>query len=180
MNAPARPDVPTRLYLAFYDGRACGTWFDRLVAAHDRGRAAGPFSHVELVFDLRPRGLSLCFSSSWRDGGVRFKPIDLAAGCGRHGARKWTLVPVPATAARVALVRAWCERRVGGRYDVPGVLAFKLPLVRHRLNWWFCSEICCAALQQSGLLRDALPHALSPNALFRLARRRFGAATFHV
>ena len=158
MNAPARPDLPARLHLAFYNGRACGTWLDRLIAAHDRGATAGPFSHVELAFDFRPRGPSLCFSSSWRDGGVRFKRIDLHA-----PPVKWELVALPVPHADAALVRAWCLRHLGGRYDLPGVLAFKLPLVRHRLNWWFCSEVCAGALQQAGLFTNLRPHRISPN-----------------
>ena len=133
---------------------------------------------MELVLEARRGDTRLCFSSSWRDGGVRFRYIRLGETRGRPGARKWTLIPIPTRAAQVRLLRAWCAARLGGRYDVPGVLAFKLPLVRQRLNWWFCSEICCAALQEIGALgRDALPHQLSPNALYRLARRRFVEAT---
>ncbi len=156
------------MQLAFYNGRAHGTWLDRLIAAHDRG----PFSHVELVFG-RPgaSGRSLCFSSSWRDGGVRFRHIDLADAAG-----KWTLVAVRLDDE--APLRAWCTRRLGGRYDIPGVLAFKLPLVRQRLNWWFCSEICVAALQQAGLFAGAIPHRTSPNSLYRLALGLEGAVTY--
>ncbi len=148
------------LHLAFYNGRKHGRWLDRVIARHDRG----PFSHVELVFTRHPRGRRVpCFSSSWRDGGVRFKWLAL----GGVNARKWTVIPVPLWPTDVLRVRNWCVGQVGGRYDVPGVLAFKLPFVRNRLDWWFCSEICTRALQQAGLLRGVRPASLSPNGLFR-------------
>jgi hypothetical protein len=117
------------------------------------------------VFDRAPGRYDLCFSSSWRDGGVRFKRIAL------DDPRRWTLVPVPVSGEQAAAVRKWCLRRLGGRYDIAGVLAFKLPFVRQRLNWWFCSEIVTAALQQAGLLGGVQPHRISPNRLHRLAVR---------
>ena len=152
-----------QLALAFYNGTQFGTWVDRLIAYHDRGENVGPYSHVELVIERVDEGESLCCSASYRDGGVRFKRIDLDETPG-----KWVLMPVIVEPEESAAMRTWCEKHVGGRYDIPGVLAFKLPWVRHRLNWWFCSEICTAALQQVGLLRDVKAHKTSPNSLFRL------------
>ena len=162
------PPYPTPLSLAFYDGRRFGTWLDRRVAAHDRGADAGPFSHVELVFSREIGETSCCFSSSFRDKRVRFRRIDLERPAGQ-----WALVAVPATPTDAAKIRRWCATKLGGRYDLPGVLAFKLPLVRQRLNWWFCSEICAAALQQVGLLTTYRPATLTPNMLFHVARRAF-------
>lgn len=156
------PNPPESLALAFYNGLEHGRLLDRIIARHDRGRSAGPYSHVELVFNPHRAGLPVCFSSSWRDGGVRFKRIDLSE------AGRWSLVPLAVTGADVNAVRSWCLRHVGGRYDVPGVLAFKLPLVRHRLNWWFCSEVCVAALQEVGLLPLVKAHRTTPNALHHL------------
>ncbi len=153
------------MHLAFYNGRDNGTWLDRLIARHDRGVDAGPFSHVELVFDRSPGRYDLCFSSSWRDGGVRFKRIHL------DDERKWTLIELPVPREQAASVRQWCIRHLGGRYDLPGVLAFKLPLVQQRLNWFFCSEVVVAALQQAGWFAGAKPHRTSPNRLYRLALR---------
>ena len=146
------------LFLAFFNGREHGRSLDRFVAAHDDG----PYSHVELAFTDRPRrGTTLCTSASWRDGGVRFKAIALTSD-------RWDVLPIPAASRDVDRARRWCERRVGGRYDVPGVLAFKLPCLRQRLNWWFCGEFCTAALQHAGLLPRFEPSRLTPNGLFRL------------
>lgn len=152
----------TPLALAFYNGHARGRWLDRVIARHDRGRFAGPFSHVELVFNL-DHG-PVCFSSSFRDGGVRLKRIDLDS--------KWTTVELVAGRAEAERLRQWCRTKLGGRYDLPGVLAFKLPWVRPKLNWWFCSEICSAAVQRlrhcPPALRHHRPEDVSPNKLFHL------------
>jgi hypothetical protein len=151
--------------LAFYRGSLSDKWLDRLIAGNDAPRL---YSHVEIAFDEYSVSgdLSMCFSSSWRDGGVRFKGIDLTDG-------KWDVVDVPAGPLDTVSVFRWCDPKVGGKYDVPGVLAFKVPFLRHVGAEWFCSEICTAALQQVGFFRGALPHKLSPNALYLLATRQF-------
>ena len=159
------PPFPTPLCLAFFDAGLAASAAQRLVAGHDRGDCAGPFCHAELAFDHQPPAATLCFSSTFRDGGARFRRLDLTRG--------WTLLRAPATPADVSRLRAWCRSRGGGRYDLSGVLAFKLPLVRQRRTRWFCSELCAAALHHAGLLGDADPARLSPNALFHLCRRRF-------
>ncbi len=57
---------------------------------------------------------------------------------------------------------------------MPGVLAFKLPCVRHRLGWWFCSEICVAGLQRVGLLTSITAELVTPNRLFRVVHEGVG------
>jgi hypothetical protein len=168
VNRSAKP-LPSSIHLAFYRAEH-GRWLDRLVARHDRG----PYSHVELVMSAMPRlGQPICFSSSWRDGGVRHKRIRL----GGPDECRWDLLPVPVSPRDDEVLRRWCLKHVGGRYDLPGVLAFKLPFVRGRLTWWFCSEICVAAMQTAGHLPGERPESFSPNGLHRrwskeLARMR--------
>ena len=151
----------TPIALAFYNGRDHGSLFDHAIAGHDRGRWAGPYSHVELAFDD-----GQCFSSSIRDGGVRFKAIDLD--------HKWTIVELVSHRREVERLRDWCGEQVGGRYDAVGVLAFKLPCLREVAGAWFCSEICTAALQQMrhppARLRHVTPSRVSPNRLYHLAQ----------
>jgi hypothetical protein len=138
--------------LAFYLGQF-GTDLDRRIAAHDHPNR---YSHVELWFD-NVEGQP-CFSSSNRDGGVRFKSIDLTSG-------KWELVDVPCRHFEELDVHRWCGTKVGGRYDWPGVLGFVIPFLRHKRNRWFCSEICTAALQRVGRLAGVVPHRTTPNKL---------------
>jgi hypothetical protein len=141
--------------LAFYRADHGGR-IDAIIAAVDNG----PYSHVELVFD----GISgECFSSSIRDGGTRFKRIDLNDG-------KWDLYDVPCSNDEETDVWLWCHSQLHKPYDLLGVLAFKLP-TRQDGKAWFCSEVCTAALQRISLLSGLVPHKTSPNALSRNFRR---------
>jgi hypothetical protein len=141
-------------YIARY-----GTWIDRAIAAHDGGR----FSHSELVFSNGD-----WFSSSWRDGGTRFKRIDPDSG-------HWELVNVPATLEFEQTIRAWCEGELGVPYDMSGVLAYKFFWRKQDPNRWYCSEIVSASLRAARLLAQNFePHRTSPNGLYELALWNWG------
>ena len=118
------------MIVAFYTGRT--RLFNRLVCWWLRGA----YSHCEALIDPLPDGRWLCASSSYLDGGVRLKVIEL------HPDR-WALVGVPADAGRV---RQWFERRAGQGYDVPGLLGFVWRRTRAAPHRWFCSEAVAAAL----------------------------------
>lgn len=73
-------------------------------------------------------------------------------------------------------IRAWCEKEQfnddGTRcgYDVRGVLFSFLPIP---IGWqsadkWFCSEICCAALQTIGWFAGYSAASISPKKLHEL------------
>ena len=150
--------------VAFYVARHGNKW-DRVVAA-----ATGSlFSHCELVFgeetgaewrlpkdpeagyrdglpDLDP----VCFSASPREGGTRFKRIDLRES-GSDGTPKWKIVPLPMIDAPCgSRILAWCADNNGQRYDWPGVISLGLASVTLATaeipSWWFCSEVCFRAL----------------------------------
>lgn len=129
-----------------------GRLVDRLIADHD----GGPFGHAELVFSD-----GNAFSSSIRDGGTRFKRIVFDPD-------KWRFVPLNINAQQESIVRAWCDQRKGLKYDLVGVLAFKLPWRRHDRGKWFCSEACTAALKRLGYFSGIRPERVSPNGLYRL------------
>lgn len=93
------------------------------------------YSHVELVID------GWCYSSSYQDGGVRRKRIDLTSG-------RWDVFEITGD-QRAAYV--WFMQRLGASYDWGGVVRFVLPFVRQRPGEYFCSEAVAAAL--------GLPHA---------------------
>lgn len=116
------------LTLAFYKGGK--TLFDKITKL----RTNGEHTHVELLFS---DGMS--FSSSQWDGGTRFKRIE-------YDPSKWDLVPVEGIDE--GLVRRWCEKQVGKKYDwraILGLMAGKSnPGDADKL---FCSEACLAALQ---------------------------------
>jgi len=107
---------------AFYKGR--GRVFNRLTSWWTRG----PYSHMELVLD---DGISI--SSSFMDGGVRFKRIDYS------NVANWDFIelgPEPDG------IRAAIDPTLDSEYDIRGLLGFVLRRIgddRHKL---FCSEAC--------------------------------------
>jgi uncharacterized protein YycO len=149
------------LRLAFYIWSA-GTVFDAMIASYD---APKRYSHVELLFS---DGWS--FSSSIRDGGPRFMPIDYLGGSGPD--RHWDFIEFRTTTEQEKTIRDWCKTKVPGHYDLFGVLAFKIPGIRQLTNAYFCSEICVAALQQVGLLKDLVPSKTTPNGLYVAALKQ--------
>lgn len=113
--------------LAFYKGQ--GRLFDRLV----RWWTRGPYSHCEVVTHRSSSGVAWCISSSWRDGGVRGKWIELDPA-------KWDVLAVPGVDSAVA--HLWLARHAGAGYDIAGLLGFVWRPVRSAHRLWFCSETC--------------------------------------
>lgn len=138
--------------LAFYKGRTtenpAARLFDEAVCLWTRG----PYSHVELVAggtDNAP----VCWSSSYRDGGVRKKVIDLTSG-------HWDLVDLPAGFDEDRAL-AWFNQHRGQPYDVAGLFGFVLPWRTEDKRKWFCSESICAA---AGFHK---PYEWHPNSLYK-------------
>lgn len=115
---------------AFYKGTRPGIagLYNRLV----RGWCRSPYSHCELIF-----ADGMAASSSYADGGVRFKAIDFSVD-------RWDFIDLPG--ADEAAARAWFIGQVGRPYDLLGNLGFLWrPIVGAR-RAWFCSEALAAAL----------------------------------
>lgn len=123
--------------------------------------------HVEVVFDetslvwpgnlrafaVQPgdAGGSLCYPSSPRDGGVRFKA---------NRSDGWQVVAGKSgCAADLALVLQFCARRVGLCDDWLGILGFVLPFDEHDDNDRFCAEAAVELMQRSALA-NALPRRI--------------------
>lgn len=110
--------------LAFYKGTRKG--LQGLYSRLTRWVDAGPYSHCELIFS---DGLSA--SSSFIDGGVRFKSIN-------YKEDNWDFVELPDYLE--AQAREWFEEHEGDKYDVLGNLRFILFFVQHSKNKHFCNE----------------------------------------
>ncbi|MFZ6773021.1 hypothetical protein ACO0LB_09945 [Undibacterium sp. SXout7W] len=134
--------------IAFYAANHDGLpgIYNRLVKWWTRGR----YSHVEILFTD-----GLCASSSFMDGGVRFKHIDLDI-------KKWEFITVPDELEPAA--RAWFEQHQGQKYDVLGNVHFILSIVVGEKRKWFCSEAVAAALG----IRE--PWRFDPNRLAAILR----------
>lgn len=91
------------------------------------------YSHCEIQFS---DGWSA--SSSYSDGGVRFKKID-------YDPARWDCIELPAKVFE-AKARKWFDDHEGQPYDLLGNLHFVISVVGDSNNDWFCSEAVGAAL----------------------------------
>ncbi len=100
----------------------------------------GQYSHVEFKLTDGPNARGPCISSSWRDGGVRWKHIDLDSG-------KWTryhINPKVLPMEKELAIGEWALTQKGRKYDTLGVLMVPFTWWKKklfRLARWFCSEL---------------------------------------
>jgi hypothetical protein len=115
---------------AFYKSTHAGLpgVYNRLV----RGWERGPYSHCELIFSD-----GVAASSSYMDGGVRFKEIEFDPA-------KWDFIELPAHLEHTA--RDWFIINQGRAYDIRGNIHFLFGFVPHSTDKWFCSESIAEAL----------------------------------
>lgn len=140
--------------IAFYRAWAGGgSTMDKLVSLWTRS----PYSHCELIFS---DGTS--FSSSSRDGGVRFKQVKYVSG-------RWDVMLFE-TEYEVEM-RQWCDSQLGKKYDYLGILShvIMLPFIQDNSRW-YCSEICSAALQIGNFYCGKT--TISPGCLFDILRNK--------
>lgn len=102
--------------------------FGRLTRWWERG----PYSHCELIFSD-----GIAASSSFIDGGVRFKAIDFDPA-------HWDFIELPRFLEPAA--RAWFKAHEGEKYDVLGDLHFVIGSVASETDKQFCSKAAAAAL----------------------------------
>jgi hypothetical protein len=146
---------------AFYRGTRPG-----LPGIYNRGVrwwTRSPYSHCELIFND-----GMAASSSFMDGGVRFKRIDFDP-------EHWDFVDLPAHLEPTA--RAWFAAHAGQPYDLLGNLHFLLGPVADDKFKWFCSESIAAALgiadpwrYDPGVLASALSSIGRPEQDFDLTK----------
>lgn len=123
--------------LALYKA-AEGTPLDKAI---DIGSGLHGYSHNELVFDRMEDGIKdgyyLCFSSSPREGKVRFKHIDIHSG-------KWYIVDlddISLEEEKEMFEKA--KTQVGKKYDYYGIFFTYILfwVKRQKDDQWWCSEI---------------------------------------
>ena len=126
----------SKVYLACYHGRASKLWyriFDNITKFFTRGK----YSHCEIVIPLHDNRYE-CYSSSYRDGGVRVKVMALDDS-------KWDLIPLDITHKQV---REYFDATQDAGYDLIGALGCVAGLRQHPTNY-FCSEWCFNAINGS-------------------------------
>ena len=129
-------------------------WWTSPLAEKINGKWKDSYSHSEIVFSD-----GMMFSASPYENVARFKPHSFTG-------KAWVRVDIDVTLEQEKKVRTWCEKQHGKKYDCMGVLGFAFN-VPENPNKWFCSEVCTAALQEIGLLRNLVASKTSPNALHK-------------
>lgn len=122
------------IYLACYHGRA-DKWLHRLLDNATKFFTRGKYSHCELAIHLG-NGKYECYSSSYRDGGVRVKVMTLDP-------KKWDLIAVDNISE--SELRRYFTATKGSDYDLLGALGVVLGLREHP-DKYFCSEWCFNAI----------------------------------
>ncbi|WII94707.1 enoyl-CoA hydratase [Moraxella haemolytica] len=124
--------------VAFYKGKKTikrpqdlGLW---VIDGMIRMITHSPYSHCEIVIDMQD-GCFDCYSSSYRDGGVRKKTMALPSD-------QWDILPTNVPLERILSYYAQTQ---GLGYDLLGVLSFVFRL-KHNPKKYFCSEWCFNAL----------------------------------
>lgn len=123
-----------------------GNWVDKII----RLFTGKPYSHCELA--VANGNKYLCYSSSPRDGGVRYKTMHL-------NEDKWDLIPI--TGLSVTQIAQFYDKTKGKKYDFIGAVGCVLPL-RQKPSRYYCSEWCYEVI-----FGQAPQFAVSPNQLAR-------------
>ncbi|WP_432481602.1 enoyl-CoA hydratase [Moraxella sp. ZY200743] len=122
-----------KVYLASYHGRA-SKLSHRICDGITKFFTRGKYSHCEIAIAL-PDGRYECYTSSYRDGGVRCKVMDLPSD-------KWELTPLSITHEQV---KAYFKHTQGAGYDLWGALG-AVALFHQSQERYFCSEWCYNAI----------------------------------
>lgn len=120
------------MQIALYKGRK--RLFNRLVSWWTRS----PYSHCELVVGHLNAG-ALCWSSSYQDGGVRLKVIQL-------NPAHWDIVDLQLTPGQADAAQQWFRAHEGQGYDLAGLVGCVLRPYRQQQNKWYCNEAVGAAV----------------------------------
>lgn len=132
----------TQVYLALYRYKkpvtSAKTLFYRSLDTLTKWLTRGRYSHCELAIK-RKDGRYVCYSSSYRDGGVRKKVMRLPTA-------RWDLIPLTVEADTV---RRYYAKTLSCGYDRLGALGLVLPLP-YSGHQYFCSEWCFDALAAEG------------------------------
>lgn len=126
----------SKVYLACYHGRA-KKLSHRLCDGITKFFTRGKYSHCEIAVHLYSNRYK-CYSSSYRDGGVRVKVMTLDTA-------KWDLIPLDVSPKQI---EQYFGATRGAGYDLIGALGCVAGLRQHPTKY-FCSEWCFNTIYQS-------------------------------
>jgi hypothetical protein len=149
--------------LIFYKHKH-GRLLDRLIG----WLTFGDYSHVEFKLTDGPTAPGPCLSSSWRDGGVRGKVVDLGSGKWR----RYLISPQELSLCDELEISEWFREQEGLKYDTLGVLLVAFTWWSKKLlrrKRWFCSEICSYICKRWRIFNFPTTQ-ISPSRLERICR----------
>ena len=141
----------TSVAIAFYKGK--DRIFNKLVSWWTRG----PYSHTEFVTAGGLGQLSHCWSSSFTDGGIREKCIELDP-------KHWDIIKLDLSPEDVYEITKWFLQHRSAKYDVVGLIGFVFRRVADNKSRFFCSESIATAMG----IKDAW--RFDPNTLYALIK----------
>ena len=123
----------------------------------------GLYSHCEIIFS---NGISA--SSSFMDGGVRFKDI-------QYDLDKWDIFELPYFDEKYAY--DYFVKRIGKKYNLRGNIHFVFGFIRGNSDGLFCSEACAEALGLENGWQFA-PNALAHIIMLVVERNKYMKVNF--
>lgn len=120
------------------------------------------YSHCEMIFTN-----GLTFSAFFEDFNTSFKRNII------YDSNDWDFIDIPITRTEEYKIYGWTINEDNCFYDIIGIIFTQIiPLSFENPWWWFCSEVCCAAVQQVGLCLDITPHETDPGKLYKILKER--------
>jgi hypothetical protein len=121
-----------------------------------------PYSHCELVFSN-----GLTFSAYIEEYRTCFKNKE-------HLDSEWDYITLPMSIENEYKIYQFCLKETDCKYDIIGLVFTQIiPLSFENPYWWFCSEVCTAALQANNMLLGIVPHETDPGELYKLVKENY-------
>jgi len=135
------------------------SWFAKAIMAWGKS----PYYHSILIFEDKS---SFTATTSDKVFGTCFETFDYD----NYDINRWVVFNLPINKDEEEKIREWCKTEDNCWYDVIGlVFANLIPISFENPWWWFCSEVCCAALQRNlGWFPEVKSYQVDPGQLHKL------------
>lgn len=125
------------------------------------------YYHVELVFEDK---IAFTADTTFKKFGTFFYEFYYD----NYDINNWEVLDLNISEEDELKIRHWCETENGCWYDLIGLVFTQvIPLSFQNPYWWFCSEVCHAALQQNlGWFPSTKSHQIDPFELYNMVRKQ--------
>jgi hypothetical protein len=155
-NGMKRNGEKSSVSFVFYTGQGSQEpWINQLTSL-----LTGRFMHCEIVFTESGGSNMAC--GVWQGENVFFRPKTFGKDC-------WIWKTIRLPMSDVETMRRFCATQARNKipFNRSGLIRCTTPFPRPTDGRaWFCSELCVAALQCTGRLRNEVPSSITPTMLF--------------